>query len=104
MAVFLHQGSRTLPLDPLHQLTRRNLRRAGDEQVDVIDAAVTLEDLDLRLRTDRPNDLAEPDADVASQELHAVLRDPHQVQLDVEPGMGGPSVVLHPANVPDVVA
>ena len=62
----------------------------------MIPADVTLEDLDLQLRTDRPNDLAEPEADFASQQLLAVLRDPHQVELDVEAGMGGPSVVLHP--------
>src|SRR5947209_536766 len=83
VAELLHQVPRTLPLDPLHQVARRDVRRAGDEQVDVVTADVTLEDLDLQLRTDHPNELAEPDADVASKELLAVLRDPHQVQLDV---------------------
>ena len=53
---------------------------------------MTLEDLDLQLRTDRPNDLAEPEADFAPEQLLAVLRDPHQVELDVEVGVGGPSV------------
>ena len=72
--------------------------------MDVVDAHVTLEDLDLQLRTDRPNDLAEPDADFASEKLLAVFGDPHQVQLDVEPSVGGPSVVLHHANVLQVVA
>src|SRR4051794_669320 len=104
VAELLHQVPRALPLDPLHQVAGRDVRRAGDEQVDVVAADVPLEDLDLQLRTDRPNDLAETDADVASQELLAVLRDPHQVQLDVEPGVGGPSVVLHPRNVLEVVA
>jgi hypothetical protein len=47
---------------------------------------------------------AEPEADVTSQDLLAVLGDPHQVELDVEAGMGGPSVVFHPANVLEVVA
>lgn len=72
--------------------------------MDVVRADVLLEDLDLRLRTDRPNDLAEPEADVTSQQRLAVLRDPHQVELDIEPGMGGPSVVLHPGNLLEVVA
>ena len=72
--------------------------------MDVVLADMTLEDLDLRLRTDRPNDLAEPEADFASQQLLAVLGDPHQVELDVEAGMGGPSIVLHPRNVLEVVA
>ncbi len=65
---------------------------------------MTLEDLDLQLRTDRAPDLAEPEADVASQELLAVLRDLYQVELDVEAGMGGPSVVLHPGSLLEVVA
>jgi hypothetical protein len=99
VAVFLHQQPRTLPLDSLHPIARRDMRRAGVERVDVIPADVTLEDLDLRLRTDRPNDLAEPDADVTTQQLLAILRGPPLVQLDVEPGMGGPSAVLHPANL-----
>ena len=70
----------------------------------VIDAHVTLEDLGLQLRTDRPNDLAEPEADVATKQLLAVFRDPHQVQLDVELGVGGPSVLLHHQNVLEGVA
>jgi hypothetical protein len=104
VAILLQLPSRTLPLHPLHQVTRRNVRRAGDEQVDVGDAHVTLEDLDLQLRTDRPNDLAEPDADFALEKLLAVFRDPHQVELDVELGVSGPSVVLHHPNVLEVVA
>ena len=50
-----------LPLDPLHQITRRHVRRAGDEQVNMVLADVTLEDLYLQLRTDRPHDLPQPD-------------------------------------------
>ncbi len=72
--------------------------------MDMIRADVTLEDLDLRLRTDHPNDLAESDADLASQQLIAILRDSHQVQLDIEVGVDGSTAVLHPANVPEVVA
>src|SRR5262245_55432419 len=81
-----NQLARALPLEPLHPVPRRHVRRAGDEQVDVILADVTFEDLGLQLRTDRPDDLAEPQADVASQQLLAILGDPHQVELDVEAG------------------
>jgi hypothetical protein len=56
----------TLPLESLPQVARRHVRRAGDEQVDVVLADMALEDLDLQLRTDRAHDLAEPEADVAS--------------------------------------
>lgn len=72
--------------------------------MDVVRADLPLEDLDLQLRTDRPNDLTESEADVAAQQLIAVLRDPYQVELDVEAGMGGPSVVLHSPIILEVVA
>ena len=72
--------------------------------MNVVHADVPLEGLDLQLRTDPSHDLAEPKADVASQQLLAVLRDPHQVALDVEAGVGGPSVVLHAGSLLVVVA
>ena len=67
-------------------------------------ADVTLEDLDLQLRTDRSHDLAEPETDVASQQLLAVLRDPHQVELDVKTGVSCTTVVLHPSVILERVA
>ena len=72
--------------------------------MDVVDADVPLEDLDPQLRTGRPNDPAASGGDVASQQLLPVVRDPYRVELDVEPGMGGPSVALHPPYVPEVLA
>src|SRR5687767_12233363 len=69
MAVLLHQVVRTLPFEALHEVARQCVRRAGDEQVDVVDADVPLENLDLQLRADRPDDLPEPKADVTFQEL-----------------------------------
>ena len=73
--------------------------------MNVICDHVPLEDVDLQLRTDRAaRTVREPEANVAAQKLLPVLGDPYQVELDVEPGMGGPSVVFHPANVLEVVA
>ena len=66
VAELLHQLTGTLLLETLHQVARRHVRRAGDEQVNVVLADMALEDLDLQLRTDRAHDLAEPEADVAS--------------------------------------
>src|SRR5512135_1639542 len=57
VAELLHQLTGTLPLEARPQVARRHVRRAGDEQVDVVLADMTLEDLDLRLRTDRSHDL-----------------------------------------------
>jgi hypothetical protein len=72
--------------------------------VNMVLADVTLENLDLQLRTDRSHDLAEPEADVASQQLLAVLRDPHQVELDVKTRVGCATVVLDPYVILERVA
>ena len=104
MAELLQQLPRRLALDPLHQVARRDVRRAGDEQVDVVLADVPLEDLDLQLRADIPHELPQADGDIRPQQLLAVLGDPHEVELDIEAGMGSPSVVLHPPNVLEVIA
>ena len=44
------------PFKPLHQVARRWLRRARDQPMLVIGTDVTLEDLDLQVRTDRSHD------------------------------------------------
>ena len=93
-----------ISLYPLHQVTRRHVRRTGDEQVNMVLAVVDLENLDLQLRTDRSHDLAEPEADVAAQQFLAVFRDPHQVELDVETGVGCATVMLHPSVILEWVA
>jgi hypothetical protein len=72
--------------------------------VHVFATDVNFEDLDLQLRTDRPNDLADTEANVTLEDLLPVLGDPYQVVLDVEAGVGGPSEVLHPGSLLEVVA
>jgi hypothetical protein len=67
-------------------------------------ADMALENLDLQLRTDRSHDLAEPEANVAAQQLLAVLRDSHQVEFDVETRMGCATVMLHPSVILERVA
>ena len=104
MSELSQEDARALTLDPLHQITCRHVRRAGNEQVDMVLAHMTLENLNLQLRTDRSHDLAEPGANIASQQLLAVLRDPHQVELDVKARMRCSSVVFHPSVIPARVA
>src|SRR5262249_54458861 len=104
MAELLEELSRRLALDPLHEVARRDMRRAGDEQVNMILTHMPLEDLDLQLRTDVPHELPQADGDIRPQQLLAVLGDPHQVELDVKARMGGPSVVLHPPYLFEVIA
>ena len=61
-------------------------------------AHVSLEDLDLQLRADVSYELPQADGYVRPQQLLAVLGGPHKVVLQVESGVGCPSVVLHAAN------
>jgi hypothetical protein len=62
-------------------------------------AHVPLQDLDLQLRAEVSHELPQADGNVRPQQLLAVLGDPDKVVLQVEPGVGCPSVVLHTANV-----
>ena len=72
--------------------------------MDMVLAHVPLEDLHLQLRADVSHDLPQTDGYVRPQQLLAILGDPHEVVLQVESGVGGPSVVLHPEERTEVVA
>src|ERR1700723_676495 len=96
MAKLLQKLPRRFPLDPLHQVARRDMRWAGDEQVDMILAHMPLEDLDFQFRADVPHQLPQADAYIRPQQLLAVFGDPHQMELDVKACVRGPSVMLHP--------
>ena len=47
----------------------------------------------------RRHDLAKPEANVTSQQLLAVLRDPHQMELDVKASVRCSPVVFHPSVI-----
>jgi hypothetical protein len=72
--------------------------------MDVVLAHMPLDDLDSQLRADVLHQLPQADAYIRLQQLLAVFRDLHQVGFDVEAGVGGPSVVLHPGSLPEVIA
>ena len=72
--------------------------------MDLVLAHRPLEDFDLQLGTDVPHELPQADGDIRPQQLLAVLGDPHQVLLEVKARVGGPSGVLHPPRLTEVVA
>ncbi len=74
VAELLQQLPRRLPLDPLHQVARRNIRRAADKEVDMVLAHMPLEDLDLQLRAEVSHDLPQSDGYVRPQQFLAVFR------------------------------
>jgi hypothetical protein len=59
---------------------------------------------ELATKADVSHELPQPDAYIRLQQLLTVLRDPHQVELDIETRVGGPSVVLHPGSLLQVIA
>ena len=75
VAELLQQLPRRLPLDPLHQVARRNVWRSGHEQVDMFLAHVPLDNLDLQLRADVSHELPQADGYVRPQQLLAILGD-----------------------------
>ncbi len=67
-------------------------------------AHMPFEDLDFQLRADVSHQLPRADGYIRPRQLLAVLGDPHQVELDVEARVDGPSVVLRPPILTEVVA
>jgi hypothetical protein len=63
-----------------------------------------LDDLKLQLRTNVSHDLSESYANLPTQQLLPIFRDPNKVVLQIKPGMGRASIVFHPPIVLEVVA
>ena len=81
----LHQQlPRRFALDQLHDLTRGQIRRTRQQHMHVIARDGSLQDFDLLRPTDLPNQIAEPNSDLARQDAFSVLRHPNEVKLDVE--------------------
>ena len=92
----LHQYfPRTLPLDVLHQLTCRHVRRYRHKQMHMIPRNMPLHDLDIIGQTDLPDQLSDPQCHLLRQDRLPVLRDPHEMQLDVISSVRRGSIKLH---------
>lgn len=72
--------------------------------MDVVPTDVPLDDLHLQLVADLTHIFPKPQADLAAEQLLAVLRDSYEVVLQVEPSMCGPSIVLNPPLLTEVIA
>ncbi len=92
----LHQNfPRCLPLDILHQLACRYMRRCRNKQMHMIPRNMPLQNLDIIRQTDLPNQLSDPNRYLFRQNRFPVLRNPHEMQLDAISAMGRRPVKLH---------
>ena len=99
MLKFCQQRMRRLPFQPLPQPTDRPLRRDRYKQMHVVLGHVPLHNLHLVLRTDIPDQVPYPRCHLATQRWPSILRYPHPMQMDLEYGMRGASVICHPTSL-----
>ena len=71
------------------------MRRTRHKQMHMLSSYVTFYYLNFQLAAYISHDLSKSQGNLATQQLLPVLRDPNQMVLDVESGMGGTSVMFH---------
>ena len=91
----LLQQPRRPPLDELHQLRRRDLRRRRHQHVDMIRRDRPPDDGYFPRRADLTDQLSSPLRDIPAHHLIPVLRDPHHVILQVRDRVPGVTVFPH---------
>ena len=84
-----------LALHGLHHSARGNVRRHGQEDMDMILANVTFEDFDIKLPAYLADEFPDTFGDLATQNRLAVLRRKDEVVLEIVDRVGGLAVVLH---------
>ncbi len=95
MCKLVHQLERTLPFQHLEQTADRHLRRDRDEQMHMIFRDVPFHNRDFVVAANFANQFSDSQPDFACQHRLAVLRDPDDVQVNLERGVRAAPVVLH---------
>jgi len=96
---FHQQLAGCLPLDRLHQLAHRNMRRHRHKYMNMITRNITFYDFHIMRPANFSGQLSYPVSDVSSQNLLAVLSDPYNVIFYVVNGVARFPVVLHTASI-----
>jgi len=91
----VHQLERILPFQHLEQTADCHLRRNRDEQMDMIFRDVPFHDRDFVVAADFADQLSDPQPDFTCQHWLAVLRDPDDVQVNLERGVRAAPVIFH---------
>jgi hypothetical protein len=90
---------RSPTLQPLHQAADCHLRRQQDQQMHVILRHVPLHDRYFMLPADVPVQIPHPYRYLTRQRGSAILRDPHQMQMDFEYSVRAPTIFRHPRSL-----
>jgi len=98
--MFLEQFSGSFTLDVLGYPAYGDLRRGGNENMDMIQRYVTLEYLDIMSVTDLPDQIPGAVAYFTLEDWLAVFGSPDQMVFQVKGGMGGFSMQLHIPSIP----
>jgi len=93
------QVMRGSAFQPLHQPADRRLRRNRHEQMHMVLRDVPFQDRDIMLPADITDQIPHPPSHLALQRRPSVLRNPHQVQMDVEYSVRAPPVFRHPRSL-----
>ena len=91
---FHHQLSRRFPLNVLHDLAGRHVRRSGHQNMDMIPRYMPLQNLDVVGPAHFPNQFPKPNCHLSDQHRFAVLGRPHEVVLDIKTRMCRSAVIL----------
>ena len=90
-----HQLSRTLALDVLHDLAGRQVRRTGQQHVDMVSGDSSLQDFDVVGPAYLSHQLSQTYANLANQNRLAVFRNPYKMVFQIVSRMRTVSVVFH---------
>jgi hypothetical protein len=96
---FQHQFSRCLSFERLDEVTYREVGRHGYEEMYVILRDMTSYELNVIRFADFPDQVSCPQCNVSPKDWLAVLRNPHEMILDIVDGMARFPVGLHTASI-----
>ncbi len=89
---------RRTTLYELHHATRRQVRREAQQKMHVIRPNVTLEDHDVVGLADLPHQISNPNPYWPFQDRLAVLRNEHEVQMDLVDRVRSLPILRHRPN------
>ncbi len=95
MCKLVHQLERTLPFQHLEQTADGHLRRDTHEQMDMVFRDVPFHDRDFVVAADFANQFSDSQPDFTCQHRLAVLRDPDDVQVNLERSVRAAPVIFH---------
>jgi len=95
MCKLVQQLERTLPFQHLEQTADGHLRRNAYEQMDMVFRDVPLHDRDFVVAANFANQFSDAQPDFTCQHRLAVLRDPDNVQVNLERSVRAAPVIFH---------